>query len=111
MDGHRVLIYDESPCCLSRIKRTETVDLVIRRDGRKLELEDVPMALAIYEDNRVTWERYGLNFPWGEPVSSAARQHAFRGTSLDFVRMVWFGLEDLFSGQQGSRKCPAPSAS
>ena len=51
-------------------------------------------------DNGVSRERYGLNFSIGESGFFRNVSIAFR-TSVDFVRMVWFGLEDLFSGAAG----------
>ena len=106
IDGHMVLIYDDISMLLSR-GNGETVDLVIRRDGEKLKLEDVPMALAVYEDNGVSRERYGLNFSVAESGFLRNVNIAFR-TSLDFVRMVWFGLEDLFSGAAGLKDMSGP---
>ena len=106
IDGHLVLIYDDISMLLSR-GNGETVDLVIRRDGEKLKLEDVPMALGVYEDNGVSRERYGLNFSVAESGFSRNVNIAFR-TSLDFVRMVWFGLEDLFSGAAGLKDMSGP---
>lgn len=106
IDGHMVLIYDDISMLLAR-GNGETVDLVIRRDGEKLKLEDVPMVLAVYEDNGVSRERYGLNFSIGESSFFRNVNIAFR-TSVDFVRMVWFGLEDLFSGAAGLKDMSGP---
>ena len=106
IDGHLVLIYDDISMLLSR-GNGETVDLVIRRDGEKLKLENVPMALGVYEDNGVSRERYGLNFSVAESGFFRNVNIAFR-TSLDFVRMVWFGLEDLFSGAAGLKDMSGP---
>ena len=65
------------------------------------------MALAVYEDNGVSRERYGLNFSIGESGFFRNVSIAFR-TSVDFVRMVWFGLEDLFSGAAGLKDMSGP---
>ncbi len=106
IDGHRVLIYDDITMLLSR-GNGETADLVVRRDGERVVLEDVPMALAEYEQDGVTLVRYGLNFTVRETGFFYNVNTALR-TSADFVRLVWFGLEDLFSGAVGLREMSGP---
>ena len=99
INGHLVLIYDDISMLLAR-GNGETADLVVRRDGEKVKLEDVPMALAEYEQDGVSRVRYGINFSVQKSGFFRNVDTALR-TSLDFVRLVWFGLEDLFSGAAG----------
>lgn len=107
INGHRVLVYNDVTTLLSR-GNGSTVDLVIRRDHETLTLKDVPVALAEYPDgNGGTTQRYGINFSVAESTFASNMGTALR-TGADFVRMVWFGLEDLFSGAAGLKDMSGP---
>ncbi len=106
INGHLVLIYDDISMLLAR-GNGETADLVVRRDGERVKLEDVPMALAEYEQDGVSRVRYGINFSVQKSGFFRNVDTALR-TSLDFVRLVWFGLEDLFSGAAGLKEMSGP---
>ena len=107
INGHRVLVYNDVTTLLSR-GNGSTVDLVIRRDRETLTLKDVPLALGEYPDgNGGTTQRYGINFSVAESTFVSNMGTALR-TGADFVRMVWFGLEDLFSGAAGLKDMSGP---
>ena len=106
INGHRVLVYDDVGTLLGR-GNGETADLTIRRDGQKLKLSDVPMALHDYTENGQTVRRYGLQFTIVPATVSARLSTAFK-SSLNFARMVWFGLEDIFSGAAGVKDLSGP---
>lgn len=106
IDGHRVLIYNDILTLFAR-GNGKTVDLVIKRDGGAICLESVPMAKTEYIENGVSTQRYGINFKVQESTFLDNIRTALR-TSADFVRMVWFGLEDLFTGAAGLEDLSGP---
>ena len=75
------------------------LDLVIRRDGKKIRLNGYHMVPVEYknEDGSVSM-KYGLYFGIEKANIFTTLKYSFY-TCLDFVRMVWKGLVMLFSGQ------------
>ena len=99
IDGSRVLIYSDVSTLLSRGEDT-TYDLVVIRDGEKVALKGVTMEKREYEVNGQTVERYGILFGAQARSVSAVIKNAWN-TSLDFVRIVVWGLKDLVTGAVG----------
>lgn len=106
IDGYRVLLYDDITTLLSR-GNGKTADLVIRRNGEKHVLSDVPLALHDYTENGQTVRRYGLQFTV-VPATVGMRLTNAVHCALNFARMVWFGLEDIFSGAAGVKDLSGP---
>ncbi len=106
VDGHMVLVADDISTLLSR-GNGETADLVIRRNGEKLTLEDVPLALAEYTEDGLTQVRYGLNLEWAPTGFLSNTGYALR-SAVNFARLVWFSLEDLFTGSAGLQDLSGP---
>ena len=74
------------------------VDLVVIRDGQKVELADFPMAPREYpKEGGGTQLKYGLNLEATETGLFAMFKYSWYCT-LDFVRMVRIGLTDLLTG-------------
>ncbi len=96
IDGHIFLTTDDVSMILER-GNGSTADFVVRRDGVRIVLKDVPIYLAEYTEDGVTTIRYGLNFAWDSTGILSNTSYALR-SSLDFARMVWYGLEELFTG-------------
>lgn len=99
IDGSRVLIYSDVATLLSRGADTR-YDLVVIRDGEKVALPNVTMEKRDYEVNGQTVRRYGLLFGAEEKTMPSLLKNAWN-TSLDFVRMVVWGLKDLVTGTLG----------
>ena len=106
IDGSRVLIYSDVATLLSRGADT-TYDLVVIRNGEKVALDDVVMEKREYEVNGQTVRRYGLLFGAEEATAGRVLKNAWN-TSLDFVRMVVWGLKDLVTGAVGLRDMSGP---
>ncbi len=62
VDGHRTKHYHRV-LTLHEFKQRETVDLVIKRDGKKIVLDDFPLTLREYIDEYgQKVNKYGLYF-------------------------------------------------
>jgi len=70
-------------------------DIVIKRDGRKIKLEDFELVPVEYTDEGRT--RLGLNFGYDMGTLGNKLKHTWN-TSMEFARLVWMGLGDLFNG-------------
>lgn len=98
VDGHGIWIYDNVPTYLSR-NDGKGVDLVVLRDGKKVELTNLPMYRFEYEFEGQKNVGFGLIFGEIEELSFLGRlRHGFVRT-VDFVRTVWVSLSDLVTGR------------
>ena len=96
IDGHRVSLYSDIPLLLSQ-GNGETVDLVVRRDGARIAMENVPIYMREYNEDGQQVVRYGLYFAAKETNVLDDAALAMK-TGGYFVRLVWFSLEDLVTG-------------
>ena len=100
VDGHAILLYSDVLTFLGQ-NDGQGIDLVVVRDGQRVELDDLPMARMEYEyDGQTTWG-FGLIFGQMEQLSAWGRVKLAAAQTADFVRMVWMGLGDLISGRMG----------
>ena len=94
IDGKRVWQYYDVGELLN--KGGETHDIVVRRDGRRVKLEDYPMVPVEYEGQ--SQKMYGFYFGVDEP--SLGNKLRYSGaTTMEFVRMVWDALGQLVGGK------------
>ncbi|MDD6188928.1 MAG: M50 family metallopeptidase [Clostridiales bacterium] len=98
IDGHSVNLINEFSLYMDRRADSETVDMVVVRDGAKVRLDDFPLVLREYEDNGQTVTKYGLYFGVSEQTFFSVFKQAWYN-SLYFVKMVWMGLGDLVTGR------------
>lgn len=101
INGERIYFASDVSTYMAR-SNGETVDLVLKRDGKKITLEDYPMTLREYE-NAETGEtelKYGLYFHGVETGLFARVKYSWY-CALDFVRMVRLGLVELITGSVG----------
>ena len=96
IDGRRVFIYSDVGTLLSRNK-TGKYDLVVRRDGELIKLDDFEMQQRYYTVNGEQQYKYGLYFGYEEKTVGTVLKNTWY-TALDFTRIVWMGLSDLVSG-------------
>ena len=98
IDGHGVWIYDNVLTYLSR-NDGKGIDLVVERDGRRVELNDLPMSRYEYEFEGEKNMGFGLIFEQIDELNFWGRlRHGFVRT-VDFVRTVWISLGDLVTGR------------
>ena len=100
VDGHAILMYSDVITFLNK-NDGNGIDLVIVRDGQRIELNDFPMARIEYEYDGQTNLGFGLIFGSMEELNAWGRIKLSVAQTADFVRMVWMSLGDLISGQVG----------
>ena len=86
----------QSEQLLSRNK-TGSYDLVVKRDGKLVELQDFAMQQKLYDVDGVQQYKYGLYFGYEEKTVGTVLKNTWY-TALDFARLVWMSLGDLVSG-------------
>ena len=96
IDGRRVFIYSDVGMLLGR-NSTGVYDLVVKRGGKFVELNDFAMQPQLYTVDGEQTYKYGLYFAAEEKTVGSLLKYSWN-TSLDFARLVWMGLEDLISG-------------
>ncbi len=106
INGSHVFTRNDVSLLLSRSGEV-TADLVVRRDGEKIKLNDVPMALREYETEQGARMLYGLNFKVTESNLIQNVGLALKSTA-SFTRLVWYGLLDLISGAMGLNELAGP---
>ena len=104
IDGSAVLLYSDISTLLNR-GNGKTHDIVVRRDGEKIVLNDLPLTPREYEVEGKKVTMYGLYFQSKEATFGSKLGLA---NSVDFVRMIWWSLEDLFTGAVGFSALSGP---
>lgn len=101
VNGERIYFSTDVSLYLGR-SGSDTADIVLIRDGKKVVLEDYPIVLLEYTDPETgeTAMKYGVYFAIREATLGAKLQYAWL-SSLNFVRMVRLGLTDLITGAVG----------
>ncbi len=85
-----------------------TVDLVVKRDGQRMKLEDFPLTLREYTDEAGnTVYKYGLYFDQKPLTVFTALREACNDCSY-YARVVWVSLKYLVSGKAGVNDLSGP---
>ena len=103
IDGHRIYFASNVSTILSR--GGETHDIVVIRDGEKIELEDFALTPQEYEG--YSSPMYGFSFAVEDATFWNTLKYSWYNT-LDFVRTVWFALADLVAGAVGVDELSGP---
>lgn len=99
INGSRIYTYSDMNMFLTR-GEGEPMDLVIQRNGEKLNLDNLPLERREYVINGQTVEKFGI-VPATEKGTIAVKLRESVYNAIDFVRLVKLGLMDLFSGEAG----------
>ena len=94
IDGKRVWQYYDVGELLA--KGGETHDVIVRREGRRVRLEDLKLVPVEYEGQER--RMYGFYFGVDEPTPGNKLRYA-GATTMEFVRMVWDALDQLVGGK------------
>lgn len=105
IDGERVYLTSDVSLLLNRAG--ETVDMVVKRDGEKIMLNDLPLTLQEYTVNGQQVQRYGLYFKTEDATIWAKLRNSWLN-AVDFVRLVRMSLTDLLSGNAGVKDLTGP---
>jgi len=105
VDGHA--IYQRSDIMLFLSRTGAEADLVIERDGEKLELPNYPMTEVVQEDGS-TRLMVGIILGGAEEATFGARVKDVWLQAVDDVRLVWYSLGELFRGAVGLRDLSGP---
>ena len=106
IDGSAVLLYSDISTLLNR-GNGKTHDIVVRRNGEKITLNDLPLTPREYEVEGKKVTMYGLYFQSKE-ATFGSKLRLGLANSVDFVRMIWWSLEDLFTGAVGFSALSGP---
>lgn len=107
IDGYHV--YTSSDASLLLSINGDTHDIVVQRDGKKVELPNFLMETHLFKDEQTgeEEERYGFSFGYVErSFSSLMKQTG--NTALSTVQTVWLSLKMLFTGQAGLKDMTGP---
>lgn len=108
IDGHRIYLFSDISLFFSR-GNGQTFDLVVLRDGEKVTLEDFPMVPVDYtEEDGTTFTGYGLKLAGVEEATLWAKLRVSWYNAIDFVRIIWLSLGDLFTGAAGMEDLSGP---
>ncbi len=107
VDGEKIYVYSDFSMMLS-LNPGEIHDLVVKRDGKKLELKDFRMEThPVTQDDGTVRNMFGINFT-RKTMSFWDKLARGWNQSLDVVRMVRLSLQMLFSGQAGLSDMTGP---
>ncbi len=108
VDGHRVLVYGNARFYLDRAG--ETIDFVVERNGERVELKDVHLPYQERTDAEGNFTRLrGLTMgATADPANFLDKLAYAWWTAVDFVRVVWISLGDIFTGAVGLRDLSGP---
>lgn len=107
VDGEKIYVYSDFQMILD-LNGGENHDLVLLRDGQRVELKDFAMVKGEFpNEDGSTSLRYGFSFSLVPASFTEAVKYVWN-SSLDMVRMVRLSLQMLLSGQAGIRDVGGP---
>lgn len=99
IDGRRTYLYSDFSMLADRSADT-TYDLTVIRNGEKVTLHDFKMEKQeLTDDEGNTGLYYGFYFGGVEKINFFNTFKYAGYYCIDFTRMVWYGLSDLFTGR------------
>ena len=99
IDGHGVWCYDDVLTFLQRNDGESGVNLVVERDGKRIELKDFPLYRGTFVYEGKSYTGFGLIFEQTEQLILGGRLKLAFIQTADYVRTVWISLADLVTGR------------
>lgn len=93
IDGHRIYISQDISDFLD--KGGDLHSITVIRDGKKLKLGEMEITRREYEGYEGKY--FGFTLGYDEATPGTRLKYA-KDMTMEFVRWVWMGLEELFSG-------------
>ena len=107
VDGEKIYVYSDFQMILN-LNGGENHDLVLLRDGQRVELKDFAMVKGEFpNEDGSTSLRYGFSFSL-VPANFTETVKYVWNSALDMVRMVRLSLQMLLTGQAGIRDVGGP---
>ncbi len=107
VDGEKIYVQSDFSMLLS-MNPGDTHDIVVRRDGKKVYLDDLLMEKhKVTDENGTEQLLYGMNFTLEEADFAGKLDYAWRN-SLNTVRMVRLSLVMLVTGKAGIQDMTGP---
>lgn len=95
VDGNRIYLSSDVSMFMERSAGSH--DIVVLRNGEKVELKNVTLEKRIYEEYKNSGPKYGFIFAQQENGFGVCLDYSWK-TAKEFSRWVWLGLEDLIHG-------------
>ena len=105
IDGQRIYLVSDVSSFLMR--GDGVYDIVMLRDGEKVELKDFALTTKTYAEYADEGPKYGFVFGYTEATFGAKLEYTW-DTTLEFSRLVWLGLGDLINGKVGLKDMSGP---
>ena len=105
IDGQRIYLVSDVSSFLMR--GDGVYDIVMLRDGEKVELKDFALTTNTYAEDANEGPKYGFVFGYTEATFGTKLEYTWN-TTLEFSRLVWLGLGDLINGKVGLKDMSGP---
>lgn len=102
IDGHRIYLTSD---ITEYLDKSASHNIIVIRDGGKVTLENYAMERREYSESED--KLYGFYLGYDE-ASPAVRLSNAKNTTFEFVRWVWAGLGELFSGNASVNDLSGP---
>ena len=107
LDGEKIYVYSDFSMLL-QLNPGETHDIVVERDGKRVELPDFRMEKhPVTDADGVTREMFGMSFTL-QPLNFTGKIQYAWNQSLNTVRLVRLSLQMLLSGPAGLKDMSGP---
>ena len=105
INGQRVYLVTDVSNFLS--SGSGVYDIVMLRDGEKVELNNFELKPKLYEEFADQGEKFGFVFGYVEANLGTKLEYTWN-TAMEFSRWVWLGLKELVSGSVGLKDMSGP---
>lgn len=105
IDGQRIYLVSDVSSFL--VRGDGVYDIVMLRDGEKVELKDFALTTKTYAEYANDGPKYGFVFGYTEATFGTKLEYTWN-TTLEFSRLVWLGLGDLINGKVGLKDMSGP---
>ncbi|MFR7758085.1 MAG: M50 family metallopeptidase [Christensenellales bacterium] len=105
IDGQRIDLVSDVSSFL--VRGDGVYDIVMLRDGEKVELKDFALTTKTYAEYANEGPKYGFVFGYTEATFGTKLEYTWN-TTLEFSRLVWLGLGDLINGKVGLKDMSGP---